>query len=97
MGWNRRRGRCACTAALCRDGYAVRTVGETIYMAGRDNTTEKGEILFRVKTPFGREAGRCTMVNERGVSTAEHEGRHASSRGTSVGRQLLSQDGETGP
>ena len=58
---------------IARDGYAIRTVGNTIYIAGRDDKTEKSEILLRVKTPFGRKAGRYTMVKELGAPSWDFE------------------------
>ena len=58
---------------IARDGYVIRTVGDTIYIAGRDDTTEKSEILLRVKTPFGRAAGRYTMVKELGAARWDFE------------------------
>ena len=58
---------------IARDGYAIRTVGHKIYIAGRDDPTEKSEVLFRVKTPFGREAGRYAMVKELGAGRWDFE------------------------
>ena len=58
---------------IARDGYAIRTTGDTIYIAGRDDMTEKSEVLLGVKTPFGREAGRYTMVKELGAARWDFE------------------------
>ncbi|MCK5804044.1 MAG: DUF4838 domain-containing protein [Lentisphaeria bacterium] len=58
---------------IARDGYAIRTVANTIHIAGRDDETEKSDILLRVKTPFGRKAGRYSMVNELGAARWDFE------------------------
>ena len=58
---------------IARDGYAIRTIDDTIHVVGRDDSTEKSEILLRVKTPFGRKAGRYSMVNELGAARWDFE------------------------
>lgn len=60
--------------AIARDGYAVRTVGETVFIAGPDDATDKSDPLLRLKTePFPREAGRYAMEERFGVATWDFE------------------------
>ena len=59
--------------AIARDGYAIRTVGQTIYIAGRDDATQKSEALFAVTKPFPRRAGRYSMTNVLGAPTWDFE------------------------
>jgi uncharacterized protein DUF4838/glycosyl hydrolase family 67 len=54
---------------IARDGYAIRTQGQTIFIAGTDDATAKSEILFKAKTPFGRKASRYAMEKELGAAT----------------------------
>ncbi len=35
-----------------RDGYVIKTVGERIYIAGKDDNSERAKILFKVKEPL---------------------------------------------
>ncbi len=46
--------------AVARDGYVVRVRGERIFILGPDDHTDKSAILFDVKTPLGKDAGRFT-------------------------------------
>ncbi|MBT3380646.1 MAG: DUF4838 domain-containing protein [Lentisphaerae bacterium] len=61
------------TRPIARDGYIIGTIGNTIYIVGNDNTTEKSEILFKVKTPFGRRAGRYAMTQQLGAERWDFE------------------------
>lgn len=61
-------------SAIARDGYAIRTVGQTVFIAGPDDASEKSAPLLRLKTePFPREAGRCAMAERFGVATWDFE------------------------
>jgi len=60
-------------AAIARDGYMIRTTGDRIFIAGRDDTTEKSEILFKVKKPYPRKAGRYKMTSELGAPRWDFE------------------------
>ncbi len=45
-----------------RDGYAIRTVGNRIYVAGRDDRTDKSAVLLTLKSePFSPTASRYAM------------------------------------
>lgn len=46
---------------IARDGYTMRTIGERIYIAGRDDMTDKSLVLFDVKTPLSRDLSRYEM------------------------------------
>jgi len=57
-----------------RDGYALRTVGNTIYIAGKDDATEKSNALPELKTnPFPRTASRYEMERRFGAATWDFE------------------------
>ena len=55
--------------SIARDGYAVRTVAETIFIAGPDDATPKSEIILGVKQPFPRTKSRYAMEAELGAAT----------------------------
>ena len=54
---------------IARDGYAIRVVGSTIYIAGPDDATEKSKIILGVKKPFPRTKSRYAMERELGAAT----------------------------
>ena len=58
---------------LARYGMDVRMVGDRIFIAGRDDATEKSECLFKVKMPFPRKAGRYEMTRELGAAQWDFE------------------------
>jgi hypothetical protein len=60
-------------ARIARDGYAIRTSGSVIAIAGRDDATAKGEALFKVKSPFPRTASRYAMEAALGAATWDFE------------------------
>ncbi len=60
--------------SIARDGYAIRTVGQTIFIAGRDDATAKSEALLRLRTePFARDASRYEMERRFGAATWDFE------------------------
>ncbi len=59
---------------IARDGYAIVTVGDTIFIAGRDDATDKSGALQRLRTePFARDAGRYEMERRFGAATWDFE------------------------
>lgn len=59
---------------IARDGYAIRTVGDTVFIAGRDDATDKSEALLKLKTePFPRDASRYRMEAVLGAATWDFE------------------------
>ena len=55
--------------SIARDGYAIRTVGNTIFIAGPDDATKKSEIILGVKEPFPPKASRYAMAKALGAPT----------------------------
>jgi len=49
--------------SIARDGYAIRTVGPTIFIAGFDDASERTRVLTTVKTPLPN----LTMLDSRWV------------------------------
>lgn len=59
---------------IARDGYVIRTVGQTIFIVGPDDKTDKSEPLARLKTePFPRTASRYAMEDRFGAATWDFE------------------------
>ncbi len=57
-----------------RDGYAIRTVGSTIFIAGTDDASAKSEVLAKLKTEvFPPTASRYRMEAELGEATWDFE------------------------
>ena len=54
---------------IARDGYAIRTVRDTIFIAGPDDTTARSEVLLSIKKPFPRRASRYAMEQAIGAAT----------------------------
>lgn len=60
--------------AIGRDGYAIRAVGQTILIAGKDDATEKSNALLELTTvPFPRTASRYEMNRRFGAPTWDFE------------------------
>ena len=59
--------------AIARDGYAIRTVGRRLYIAGTDDTTDRSRVLLDVKTPLPRDTGRFAMERLVGEATFDFE------------------------
>lgn len=60
--------------AIARDAYAIRTVGQRIYIAGPDDATTKSEVLLKLTSePFPRTAGRYEMERRLGAATWDFE------------------------
>ncbi|MDP6354062.1 MAG: DUF4838 domain-containing protein [Planctomycetota bacterium] len=58
---------------IARDGYQIRTVGQTIFIAGKDDETAKSEVLFKAKTLFGKRPSRYAMERHLGAATWDFE------------------------
>jgi len=54
---------------IARDGYAVASAGQRIFIAGTDDRTEKADVLNGCLKPFGREASRYAMERALGDAT----------------------------
>lgn len=62
------------TDSMAHDSYAIRTVGSTILIGGRDDTTGKSDVLLELKTrPLPRNASRYEMERHLGAATFDFE------------------------
>ena len=59
--------------SIARDGYAIRTVGPTIFIAGFDDTSERTHVLTTIKSPLPRETNRYAMEKEVGEPTFDFQ------------------------